>query len=63
MFKQLGGTNNYVEIPYDPIQHLHNIIRVTVQERLHIGYISSDTGRFMMKEHPRLPLFYLLPKI
>lgn len=61
--KQLGDATAYWKINTDPTQAISHLTRVTVQEGLSLDYIIKELADFLIVEHPRIPLFYLLPKI
>lgn len=62
-YRQLNDITSYQQIDHDPTRSIARLINVTVQEALALDYISNDTAKFLIVEFPRIPTFYLLPKI
>lgn len=38
------------------------VIHITVQEAYSMGHIDTNIMKFLINQHPRVPVFYLLPK-
>lgn len=60
---QLNDTDVYRRLDHDPkfafIQKIKDVVESAVSDNL----IDTDLAKFLMVEHPRTPLLYLLPKI
>lgn len=63
LLRQLNDTNVYEIHNDDPMPHFCNIIKVMVNEALKLGSIDKSTASFLNKPNPRIPAFYLIPKI
>lgn len=61
--KQLSDCIAYESVLRDPTLHPLNLIKVTIQEPVNLGYIITNTAAFLMNKHPHKPIFYMLPKI
>lgn len=62
-YRQLNDTCSYLRIAKDPIRSIMNIIKTTLQEALALDYIDKNLFDYLMVDFPRVPYFYLLPKI
>lgn len=62
-YKQLLDNNFYFKINKDPTKHIQSIILTTIREANVLGDINDKIAEFLLTEFPRVPLFYLLPKI
>uniref|UniRef100_A0A803TIM4 Reverse transcriptase domain-containing protein n=1 Tax=Anolis carolinensis TaxID=28377 RepID=A0A803TIM4_ANOCA len=60
---QLSNSKFYQPIATDPTKHIQSLIRVVCQEGLSMGFISSSTFKYLQNDFPRIPIFYILPKI
>uniref|UniRef100_A0A803SUQ2 Reverse transcriptase domain-containing protein n=1 Tax=Anolis carolinensis TaxID=28377 RepID=A0A803SUQ2_ANOCA len=61
--RQLTNEHFYRTLNKDPVDKIRSIIRTVCSEGLALGYISIQTHEFLIKQFPRTPLFYMLPKI
>lgn len=61
--RQLNDVSSYKKISFDPTRSILNLVRIMIHEALSLDYITKDLADFLLIEHPRVPLFYLLPKI
>lgn len=62
-YRQLNDPSSYSRIKEDPTKSIMSIIRVTLQEVLSLDYIDKNLADFLTVDFPRVPRFYLLPKI
>ena len=61
--RQLSDNLSYKPLIKDPTEEFRFIIRIVVQEGLVSGYITDQIAKFLIKDYPRVPVFYILPKI
>lgn len=61
--RQLSDNNFYKKIDHDPTQTIQKLIRIVLSEALALDYINKDLFDFLYVEFPRVPIFYVLPKI
>lgn len=61
--RQLEDTTSYVKLQNDPTKAFTNSIRVLIQEGLALDYIDKTLSEFLINTHPRVPIFYVLPKV
>lgn len=61
--RQVGDENFYHQLWADPTSRYYNILKVILQEGLALDYIDTNLMNFLLSEHPRTPVFYVLPKI
>lgn len=61
--QQLNDVGSYKRIPKDPTSSIMNLIKVIVQVALSLDYINKVLCDILIQEHPRVPIFYLLPKV
>lgn len=62
-YRQLNDTSSYSRINHDPTNSIMNIIRLTLHEALSLDFIDKNLADFLTVDFPRIPRFYLLPKI
>lgn len=62
-YKQLGDTTSYMQIEQDPTRSIARLVKIIMNETLAFDYISKDIANFLIIDFPRIPTFYLLPKI
>lgn len=62
-YRKLGDTTSYMQMEQDPTRSIARLIKISVQEALALDYISKDLADFLVIDFPRIPTFYLLPKI
>lgn len=63
VYRQLREETFYRKLQNYPTSHFSNLLRVVLQEALDLDYIDHDLMKFLYNEHPRTPVFYVLPKI
>lgn len=63
VLRQLNDDTAYVKLTRDPTMSYLSSLKVTIREGLALDYISKDLGDFLINEHPRVPVFYVLPKV
>lgn len=63
VMQQLNDCTSYEYLDTDPTCHIMNVIKHTMQEGSSLGYIHYNTAKFLINVFPRVPNFYLLPKI
>lgn len=63
VMRQLNDSSSYVKLTSDPTRSIMNLEKVTVHEALSLDFITKDISDYLINEHPRVPRFYLLPKI
>lgn len=61
--QQLADTNAYCHIRFDPTTHLKSVLLMVLREALIMGWIDDNLLKYLYVEHPRVPIFYTLPKI
>lgn len=61
--RQFTDINFYTVLSADPSKRITNLVHTVVQEALTLGYINDHIAKFLIQSEPRIPLFYLLPKI
>uniref|UniRef100_A0A803TWT5 Reverse transcriptase domain-containing protein n=1 Tax=Anolis carolinensis TaxID=28377 RepID=A0A803TWT5_ANOCA len=61
--RHLGDQAFYKPLTKDPTNKIRNLIRIVCTEGLSMGYISEKQYDFLQKQNPRIPVFYVLPKI
>lgn len=61
--RQLNDKDFYFPVQCDPTNHVTNIIKITINEAMVMGYINEITAKFLTNSFPRVPIFYTLPKI
>lgn len=62
-YRQKNDTCTYLRIDKDPTHSIMNIIKTTLQEGLALDYIDKNLFDYLLVDFPRVPYFYLLPKI
>lgn len=63
VFRQLNDPEFYKTIQKDPTGHISNLIKTVVQEVTIMGLISELLAKFLIYKQPRVPIFYILPRI
>lgn len=61
--RQLNNETFYRKITYDPTLAIQRLIKIVLSEVLALDYISKELFDFLYVEFPRVPEFYILPKI
>nr|XP_008123603.1 PREDICTED: uncharacterized protein LOC103282659 [Anolis carolinensis] len=61
--KHLTDRSFYKPIPSDPTNKIRSLIKIVCTEGLAMNYITMQTFDFLQNQHPRIPVFYILPKI
>lgn len=61
--RQLNDKVYYKKLPGDPTSKVQNLIRVVLSEGLAQDLITKELHDFLFVEFPRIPVFYVLPKI
>lgn len=61
--RQLNDTSSNLKIQSDPTRSILNMVKTIIYEALTLDYVTKDLADFLLVEHPRVPRFYLLPKI
>lgn len=56
-------TRIFIKISHDPTLAIQKLIKFVLSEGLVLDYITKDLFDFMFVEFPRVPVFYVLPKI
>lgn len=63
VLRQLNDCNFYLKLEQEPTSQYQKQVRVVLSEGLALDQISKDLYDFLYVEYPRVPLFYVLPKI
>lgn len=63
VMRQLNDQEFYKRILSDPTRHASNLIRIVVQDAFIMDLISETLAGFLINKQPRVPIFYVLPKI
>lgn len=63
LHRQLNDKNFYAPVQYDPTNHVAQLIKIDVDEATIMGHIDDSTATFLINYFPRVPVFYVLPKI
>nr|XP_016846924.1 PREDICTED: uncharacterized protein LOC107982425 [Anolis carolinensis] len=63
VMRHLGDQVFYKPLMKDPTDKIQYLIRTVCTEGLSLGYISEKQYEFLQKPNPRIPVFYILPKI
>ncbi|XP_071983969.1 uncharacterized protein [Engystomops pustulosus] len=61
--RQLDNKDFYVQLPSDPTQVFKNKIDRTLKAALDCGIINKKENKFLTVDNPKIPTFYMLPKI
>lgn len=62
-YRKLQDEKAYTKIQRDPMASIKYLIRIMVLEAMALKYINQELANFFINEYPRIPLFYLLPKM
>lgn len=61
--RQLSDNTSYQRLQHDPTKEYSNILKIILREGLALDYISKDLSDFLLNNHPRVSVFYILPKV
>lgn len=61
--RQLENRRYYLPLDKDPTERLTRQIGTLINEAVTEGWITTQEAAFLVKEEPRMPYFYTLPKI
>lgn len=61
--KQLADTVAYSKLPSDPTTKFKREIDTFLNAALAAGHITSSEKKFLINEHPTIPVIYTLPKV
>ena len=61
--RQLSDSFFYKTLSTNPTPHITSIIRTVLNEGLSLNYIQEKTFKFLCNQHPRVPIFHVLPKV
>lgn len=61
--RQLKNPNYYQELSFNPLSSMKCDLTALLNRAKDAGWINESEYGFLMCEHPRMPAFYMLPKI
>ncbi|XP_041417084.1 uncharacterized protein LOC108715416 [Xenopus laevis] len=61
--RQLNNTEHYKPLNNDPTERLKTDIDMFLEDACLTGVISPEIQELLRKDNPRVPIFYLLPKV